>query len=207
MQMFWDISPTSAIQNSKQSPSESVNATARRLLHATYLLTQAIDEDSFPSASTRESVLRWASEEKNTGRYIGRCRVIDLRAVTQVIRPQHLAPNLFGKVHRVVIKTRSELHEGQPILTADSIKLLASCGVKLIGIDTSSLDAPNSATREAYKTALQLGISIMLNLSLDEIAAGDYELIALPADADGIKAGTFRDLEIQYAKSLTTRAA
>lgn len=204
--MFWDISPTNSIPTSKDT-TESVNNTARRLMHATYLLTQAIDEGPFPSASTRESILRWASEENASGRYIGRCRVLDMRAIPHVIRPQHLAPNLFGKVSRVVIKTRSELHDSQPVLTADSVKLLASCGVKLIGVDIASLDAPNSATREAYKTALQLGISIMLNLALDDVSAGDYELIALPADADSIKAGTFRDLEIQYAKSLTTRAA
>ncbi len=202
MPMFWDISPY-------HSPdTESLigdRPNTRRLMHATYMLTESLGGDPFPSDATRESILRWASEEKTAGRYIGHCRVLDLRSVAHVIRPNHLAPDLFGKVSRILIRTRSELHQSQPVLTAESVKLLASCGIKLIGMDTPSLDAPNSANREAYKMALQLGISIMLNLNLDDVRGGDYELIALPiGDAKG---GTLRDLEIQHAKSLTTRAA
>ena len=203
MKNFWDISPLYCPIDS--DPALLGDAAQKAAFQTAYLLTQSLAETDFTSDATRESILRWAAEENQNGRYIGRVRVIDVRAVPHAIRPQHIAPELFGNMHRVLIRTKSDLHDNQPVLTVDSIKLLASCGVRWIGIDTDSLDAPLSLTKEAFRAAQQLGISVMLNMNLDAVPSGDYELMALPIETS--RASTFADLEISYAKATTTRAA
>ena len=57
----------------------------------------------------------------------------------------------------------------------------------LIGVDTPSLDPESSKTMDAHHTVRRHGLSILEGLVLDEVAPGDYELIALPlrlADLD-----------------------
>jgi hypothetical protein len=203
MQNFWDISPKFSAQN--PPPHWGVpDSCATTLPPATYLLTETVATD-FPSAATREAILRWASEEHAAGRYIGQTRVIDLRHVPHTIRRDHLAPHLLGKVQRVLLKTQSELRGGPAIITADAVKLLAGCGVKLLGIDQEALDAPASQSREAFKTAQQSGLCVLLNLELTEVKAGEYDLLAVPTGSG--RAGSWQELERAYAKASTTRAA
>src|SRR5260370_1157689 len=67
------------------------------------------------------------------------------------------------------------------------IDALAARGVFLIGVDTPSLDPPDSKTMDAHKAVRRHGFSILEGLVLDAVAPGDYELIALPlalADLD-----------------------
>ena len=203
MQSFWDISPRFSGQSPHPVWAESTSC-GTALPAATYLLTDTVPTD-FPSAATRESILRWASEQNAAGRYIGQTRVIDLRHVPHTIRKEHLANHLFGNISRVLLRTQSELRGGPAIITADAVKLLASCGVKLLGIDQDALDAPNSMAREAFKTAQQAGLCVLLNLELSEVKPGDYDMLAVPTG--GARAGSWKDLEIQYAKASTTRAA
>lgn len=204
MQIFWDISPTPSAATHGTAGSDS---DARRL-HATLLLTQSLDHgegaSGFPSAATRESIMAWAAEENGMGRYIGRCRVVDLRHAGHIIQPKHLSGHLFGKMPHVLIRTQGGL-TNHAVLSVEAIKLLSSCGVKLLGIDTPSLDAPNSMTQQSYKAAAQAGMSLLLNLALKEVTNGDYEMLALPLGHE--KAGSLKDLEIKHAKNSTTRAA
>ncbi|KGW36751.1 kynurenine formamidase [Burkholderia pseudomallei MSHR733] len=58
--------------------------------------------------------------------------------------------------------------------------LLAAHGVRLVGIDTPSLDPQESKTMDAHRRIRAHRMAILEGLVLDEIAAGDYELIALP---------------------------
>lgn len=206
MQIFWDISPISTAPPATMADFDG-HGSQRRAISATYLLTQSGLNlgGEFASDATRESMMRWASEEDGAPKYVGRARVIDVRGAMHIIRPQHLAPHLFGKVTRVFIKTRLDYNPTSPVFSADAIRLLANCGVKLIGIDAPSLDAPASMTQEAFKTAQQLGICVMTNMSLDDVAEGEYELLALPIGTE--KARSVQELEKEYAQKRTTRAA
>ena len=62
----------------------------------------------------------------------------------------------------------------------ETIELLARHGVKLIGVDTASLDPQTSKTMDAHHAVGKHGLAILEGLVLDEVPAGDYELIALP---------------------------
>jgi arylformamidase len=65
-------------------------------------------------------------------------------------------------------------------IAAETIELLAHNNVLLIGTDTPSLDPQESKTMDAHHAVKRHGMSILEGLILDEVPAGDYELIALP---------------------------
>jgi len=84
-------------------------------------------------------------------------------------------------------------------VAAESIALLAAHGVVLIGIDSPSLDAQESKSMDAHLAIKAAGMAILEGLVLDEVEAGDYELMALPLKLGGLDAApvraVLRDLE------------
>ena len=128
--------------------------------------------------------------------YLGACRIIDCRGVAHVL-PQHVAAHLGGVPARVLLRT----YQQAPTTTWNcafasvdptTISLLASCGVRLIGIDTPSLDPQMSKTMEAHHAVRMHGMAILEGIVLDAIEAGDYELIALPLKLAGMDASPVR---------------
>ncbi len=125
-------------------------------------------------------------------RYVGPCRVIDVRAAGRLVEPQHIETALDGTPPRVLLRTYTQAPQdrwdsGFTALSARSIDLLAAAGVFLVGVDTPSLDPETSKTMDAHHAVRRHGLSILEGLVLDGVAAGDYELIALPlrlADLD-----------------------
>ena len=76
----------------------------------------------------------------------------------------------------------------QPYLHADIGPLLLERGVRLIGIDTPSVDPETSKTVSAHHSLYENGVMILENIVLSAVEPGDYELIALPLplkDGDG----------------------
>jgi arylformamidase len=74
-----------------------------------------------------------------------------------------------------------------------TIERLAHLGVKLVGIDTASIDPAASKTLDSHQAIRRLGLRVLENLVLDAVPEGDYELIALPlklmsADASPVRA-------------------
>jgi arylformamidase len=84
----------------------------------------------------------------------------------------------------VLVRTRVKAPtEWSPHFTAfapETISWLASLGVRLVGIDAQSVDPAESKTLESHKQLLAHDLRVLENLVLDDIEAGDYELIALP---------------------------
>jgi arylformamidase len=63
----------------------------------------------------------------------------------------------------------------------------------LVGLDTPSIDPAESKDLPSHQAVLHYDMRVLENLVLDDIAAGDYELIALPlalvdADASPVRA-------------------
>jgi arylformamidase len=147
-------------------------------------------------------------------RYLGPCRVIDVRAARGLVEPCHVAAHLAAELGltppRILLRTydRVPLDHWDPDFTAvapATIDLLAARGVVLIGIDTPSLDPAESKTLDAHRRIARHGMSILEGLMLDAVPPGDYELIALPLrlaelDAAPVRA-ILRDLPDDRSKN------
>lgn len=117
--------------------------------------------------------------------YMGPCRVIHCLQSGALIEPQDIESHLDGVPARVLLRTyqTAPLTEWDPAFTAvapATVALLASRGVRLLGIDTPSLDPQTSKTMDAHRTIAEFQMAILEGIVLDQVPEGDYELIALP---------------------------
>lgn len=65
-------------------------------------------------------------------------------------------------------------------IAPDAIDWLAERGVRLIGVDSASLDPETSKTMDAHRRVAAHRMAILEGLVLDAVPVGRYELIALP---------------------------
>ena len=127
--------------------------------------------------------------------YLGPCRVIDLQGTRLVTREQ-LLPYLRAAPTRILLRTYASAPQHWDdefsCIGADAIELLAMHGVKLIGIDSPSLDPQHSKSMDAHHAVARHGMAILEGIVLDQVDAGDYELIALPLRLSGLDASPVR---------------
>jgi arylformamidase len=116
------------------------------------------------------------------------------------VEPHHLAGALNGLPPRVLLRTyqvapQQQWDDGFAAVAAATIDLLAQHGVRLIGIDTASLDPQDSKTMDAHHAVRRNNMAILEGIVLDAVPAtpfGDYELIALPLKLGGLDASPVR---------------
>lgn len=76
-------------------------------------------------------------------------------------------------------------------LSVEAAQRLVDRGVRLVGIDSFSMDPYDSDDLPAHRVLLGAGVVVLENLDLSQVAPGHYELIALPlklAASDGAPA-------------------
>ena len=130
--------------------------------------------------------------------YLGPCRVVHAIGCGPLVTWAHLAHALDGLPPRLLLRTyaRMPVDRWDPQLAAyapDTVERLAALGVRLIGIDTASIDPADSKTLDSHQVIRRRHLRVLENLVLDEVPEGDYELIALPlklmqADASPVRA-------------------
>lgn len=130
--------------------------------------------------------------------FIGPCRVIHAIGVAPLVEWRHLEHAVADLPPRVLVRTyaRMPVDAWDAQLTAfapETVERLADAGVRLIGIDTASIDPAESKTLDSHQVIRRRGLRVLENLVLDDVAEGDYELIALPlklttADASPVRA-------------------
>jgi arylformamidase len=116
--------------------------------------------------------------------YLGPCRVIHAIGPARLIQVSDLAHATKGLPPRVLVRSceraptvwDSEFSAFAP----DTLAWLASLGVRLVGIDSQSVDPAESKTLDSHHQLLKHHLRVLENLVLDGVPAGDYELIALP---------------------------
>ncbi|MBU9598007.1 arylformamidase [Burkholderia multivorans] len=129
--------------------------------------------------------------------YLGPCRVIDCIGASPCIQPEHVAPSLDGVPARVILRTYARAPVGHwdssfCAVASDTIDLLASHRVRLIAIDTPSLDPQDSKTMDAHLRVRAHRMAILEGVVLDGVPTGDYELIALPLKLTTLDASPVR---------------
>jgi arylformamidase len=129
--------------------------------------------------------------------YLGPCRVIHTVGVAPLIEPTHVEPRLRAAPPRVLFRTyqRAPVDAWDSAFTAfapATIELLHERGVRLVGIDTPSLDSETSKTLDSHMRVRAHGMAILEGIVLDAVPEGDYELIALPLKWRGLDASPVR---------------
>ena len=129
--------------------------------------------------------------------YLGRCRVIHAIGCGPLVAAAHIAHAVRGLPPRVLVRTFDKSPAAWTdefsAFAPETIEWLASFGVKLVGIDTASVDPATSKTLASHRQLHRLDLRVLENLVLDAVPEGDYELIALPlkwvdADASPVRA-------------------
>ena len=129
--------------------------------------------------------------------YLGPCRVIHAIDCGPLVRPAHLQHAVECLPPRVLVRTCTTApatwSDTFSAFAPETIGWLASLGVRLVGIDSQSVDPADSKMLESHHLLLAHDLRVLENLVLDDVPPGDYELIALPlklttADASPVRA-------------------
>ena len=131
--------------------------------------------------------------------FLGLCRVIHAIDCGPLIEWAHLGSAVQGAVPaRVLVRTRPQAAVDHwdsrfSAFAPATLEYLADLGVRLVGIDTPSVDPADSPHLPCHQVLRQRQMRVLENLVLDEVPEGDYELIALPlklttADASPVRA-------------------
>ncbi len=133
--------------------------------------------------------------------YIGEALVLDLSPLGGSLR-EGITPDMLetalgdARPERLLCKTGTVVPGGFPDwfahFTAGSARFLTNRGVRLVGIDTPSVDRVDSKDLGAHNVFADAGIAIIENLVLGHVTRGRYELIALPLKLVGMDASPIR---------------
>ena len=136
-----------------------------------------------------------ASQELS--RYLGPCRVIHVESTARErVAASVLPEGDLGE--RLLIGTgsypdpRRPIAEGFAGLEPDLVAAAAARGVRLIGVDTPSVDLVDAKHLEAHAACLEHDVLILEGLLLHGVPAGQYELIALPLRLEGFDGSPVR---------------
>lgn len=128
--------------------------------------------------------------------FLGPCRVIHAIDRGALIRPDHLAHAVDHLPPRVLVRTcvnaPTKWSAEFSAFAPETIVWLARLGVRLVGIDSQSVDPADSKTLDSHQQLFAHDMRVLENLVLNEIDAGDYELIALPLKLTGADASPVR---------------
>ncbi len=135
-------------------------------------------------------------DEVDLDAYCGLCQVIEIpthAAITWAAVESKLKSN----IERVLFKTSSFVHnkpfnEVFAYFDPALIHALGVRGVKLIGIDTPSVDVFDSKDLLAHQELYRWSIRNLEGLDLSQVTEGEYELIALPLRLKGFDGSPVR---------------
>ena len=147
-------------------------------LHATVHLGAHADA---PSHYGRDAP---AIHERSLDYYLGPCQLIRVPAARNTaITPDAVKTPIAAP--RVLLATGTfpdpeVFNEDFAALTPELVESLHGQGVKLIGVDTPSVDRFTSKDLPVHRAFLQYDMAILEGLVLKDVPEGVYELIALP---------------------------
>lgn len=199
--MIWDISPAIstalAVWPGDTPPSREVlldmkagaNLTLSTLRGTVHLGAHA----DAPSHYGRDAA---SIDEAPLDLYLGRCRVVHVPSPPGSRLPASSLPDPVG-AERLLIATGTypdpeRFREDFAALSPELVDEAFRRGVRLIGIDTPSVDLFHDKALEAHQRFLANDMAILEGLVLDGVPAGFYELVALPLRLVGFDASPVR---------------
>ncbi len=140
-------------------------------------------------------------EHRSLDFYLGNCQVIEVDcSLGERILPSHLKQEINSP--RILLKTNSFPNPDQwngnfNSLSRELVQTLLQKKVKLIGIDTPSVDPADDKELECHNLIYKNDMAILEGIVLDNAPAGHYQLIALPLKLKGADASPVRAILIQ----------
>lgn len=135
---------------------------------------------------------------------LGPCVVAAVRPTGRGIRPSDLPPGLpeqLRQAPRLLLASYARrpeaFDEGMAHATVELADWLAASGVRLLGIDSDSMDAFDSRELPAHRRLAAHGITILEGIDLSAVAPGSYDLVALPLRILGGDASPVRAVLIE----------
>jgi arylformamidase len=136
-----------------------------------------------------------AIDERKLDYYLGPCQVVHLTVPRAARIPFAMLPPV--KAGRLLIATGTFpdpeiFNEDFAALSVELVERLHRDGVRLIGVDTPSVDLFDSKDLPAHRKCLEFDMAILEGLVLKDVPEGVYELIALPLKLVGFDASPVR---------------
>lgn len=140
-------------------------------------------------------------------RYMGKAQVIRVAGMRgkQRVRPEDIKAKI--EAPRVLIDTQTfqdpeRWNSDFAAFSPELIDWLASQGVKLVGIDTPSVDPEDSKALECHQALFQNDFAVLEGLLLRGVPEGIYTLIALPLPIEEGDASPVRAVLTPYVQAL-----
>jgi arylformamidase len=137
-----------------------------------------------------------AIESRPLDLYLGPCQVVTLGVpfATRILPAMLAAPI---RAERVLFATGTcpdpeRFNDDFAALSPELVDHLHEQGVRLVGIDTPSVDLFHSKDLPSHRACLRHDLAILEGLALAGVPAGLYELIALPLRLEGFDASPVR---------------
>jgi arylformamidase len=176
-------SPFSAVHVLRKSEGAWVNLTTLTLSAHTGTHADAYyhyaDDGAHPAAMPLEA-------------YIGPARVVTVEKRHGPLLPDDFKHVSLEGAERLLIRSWvSDLNDDQwpemfPYLSLELIDCLEGLNIRLIGLDSPSVDAFDSQDLPCHHAIRRHGMVNLETLILRDVADGDYELVALPLKLDGV---------------------
>jgi arylformamidase len=159
-------------------------------LHATAHLGAHADAPSHYGADAP------AIDARSLDYYLGPCHVMRVGAGRGVRITPGMLPGVV-RAERVLIATGTypdpeSFNTDFAALSPELVEFMHRQGVRLIGIDTPSVDLFDSKDLPSHRTFLRCDMAILEGLVLKDVPEGIYELIALPLRLAGFDASPVR---------------
>jgi len=135
-------------------------------------------------------------DQRSLDYYLGPCQVFEVNVSrATAIRPDMIHTRIDAP--RVLFKTGTYpdpnvFNEDFAALSPELVEDLAAKGVKIVGIDTPSVDLFESKDLPSHNAILKRDMAILEGLVLADVPEGLYELIALPLKLVGFDASPVR---------------
>ena len=139
--------------------------------------------------------------------FIGPCIVIDLCPYNGEILVRNILEKLPKEIPpRILLRTRHQsrfdiFEDRYAYLSVETIDFLHNNGVRLIGMDTPSVDASSSKTLLCHHALIARNMVWIENLDLTHAKEGSYFLSALPVKFVDLEAAPVRAVLLTYPPS------
>ena len=131
----------------------------------------------------------------------GRCKVFDLTRIDDRITRQDLEALSILPDDFILLKTRNSAVETFDnrfvFVDGEAARYLCDLGISGVGIDSLGIERDQS-DHATHKALLGAGIIIIEGLRLQDIAPGEYFLVAAPLKIKGVEASPLRALLLTF---------